>query len=80
MTSTLILMAFSFALGLVAGYVVKKAWKAAIILAVMGIVASYFGILKVNLGFLGENATALGSFGVAFILSHFFLLFVWKDI
>ena len=67
MTSALIVMAFSFALVLVGGYVVKKVWKAAVILAVMGVVASYFGILKV--GFLGENATTLGSFGVAFVLS-----------
>src|SRR3989337_4292078 len=58
---TLVLMAVPFIVGLIAGFMIKKVLKIAIIVVILALVASYFGLFNLSLDSLKDAANTYGS-------------------
>jgi uncharacterized membrane protein (Fun14 family) len=61
---TIAVMAIPFIVGLIAGYLVKKLLKIAIILGVLVFILSYFGIWGLSIDRLTDWATTYGALAV----------------
>jgi uncharacterized membrane protein (Fun14 family) len=61
---TLILMALPFIGGLIAGFLVKKMLKWAIIAGIIVVIVAYFGFFGLNLGALGNMAETYGPIAI----------------
>ena len=65
--STLVAMAVPFVIGLLAGYLVKKVLKIAVILVIVAVAASCLGLFNLNLSF--DRLKSAAGFGLPFLVS-----------
>ncbi len=57
---TLVVMAIPFIVGLVAGFLIKRILKIGIILVILALVPSYFGLLNISLDSFKDTTNTYG--------------------